>query len=348
MEKQKRAEDYGINIGKLKSGILNKITDVKGIKVGHCTIDTDELKTGVTVIIPSDKDIYRNKLMAASYALNGYGKTTGLMQINEIGSIETPIVLTNTLNVGLVHDAVVEFMIQEGKKNGIDISSVNPIVAECNDSYLSNIQLRAVKKEHVFEAIHNAKEDFEEGSIGAGKGTSCHQLKGGIGSASRTVIFDNQTFTVGVLVQSNYGVLEDLTICGKPIGMEINQKFKNGYTVERGSIISVIATDIPLDSRQLRRVCKRAGNGLARLGSITSHYSGEVMIAFSTANVLDEQNPEDILNIRVLKDEKLDSVFRAVAECEEEAVINSMVTSETVKGFGGNFRDSLKYYIQDI
>jgi len=346
MIKQKRIEDYGISIGQLPKGKLNKITDVEGIRVGHCTIDTEESKTGVTVILPMKENIYTNKLVAASYVLNGFGKTTGLMQIDELGSLESIIALTNTLNVGLVYDAVVEYMIEQCKRENVELQSVNPVVCECNDSYLNNIQLRAVKKEHVFKAIEDACVDFKEGDVGAGKGMSCHQLKGGIGSASRIVKIDDKDYTVGVLVLSNHGRLEDLIINGDRIGSRISKSKDIKNYSDKGSIISIIATDIPLSSRQLRRVCKRAGVGLARLGSYIGHGSGEVMIAFSTANVLKLGHKSDIVNIKVLREDKIDLVFRAVAECEEEAVLNSMITSGRVTGYKGNTRNILKDYIE--
>lgn len=345
MTNQKRIQDYGIAIGELPKGKLNKITDVKGIKVGHYTIDTDENKTGVTVILPMEDNIYQNKLVAASYVLNGYGKTIGLTQIDELGSLESIIALTNTLNVGLVHDAVIEYMIKESEKVDIHIKSINPVVCECNDSYLNNIQNRAVQKEHVFKAIEDVRIDFEEGDIGAGKGMSCHHLKGGIGSASRIVNIDGKDFTVGVLVLSNHGRLNDLTIDGKNIGNVIAKELELKPQADKGSIISIIATDIPLSSRQLQRICKRAGVGLARLGSYIGHYSGEIMVAFSTANVLKDTCEDSIMNIQMLREDKLDSIFRAVAECEEEAVLNSMITSEKVVGYGGNSREALKDYL---
>jgi len=346
MIKQKRIEDYGISIGQLPKGKLNKITDVDGIRVGHCTIDTEQNKTGVTVIIPSKENIFTNKLIAASYVLNGFGKTAGLIQIEELGTLESIIALTNTLNVGLVYDAIVEYMIQQCKKENVRLESVNPVVCECNDSYLNNIQIRAVKKEHVFKAIEEACEDFEEGDVGAGKGMSCHQLKGGIGSASRLVKLDGKDYTVGVLVLSNHGRLEDLIINGDRIGSRISKKGHETYNCEdKGSIISIIATDIPMSSRQLKRVCKRAGVGLARLGSYIGHGSGEIMIAFSTANVLKNSHEADIIDVKILKEDKIDIVFRAVAECEEEAVLNSMITCNKVVGYNGKTREILKDYI---
>ncbi len=346
MIKQKRIEDYGISIGRLPKGKYNKITDVDGIRVGHCTIDTKENKTGVTVILPMEENIYTNKLVAASYVLNGFGKTLGLVQIDELGTLESIIALTNTLNVGLVHDAVVEYMIEQCNKENVRLESVNPLVCECNDSYLNNIQNRAVKKEHVYMAIEEACVDFQEGDIGAGKGMSCHQLKGGIGSASRIVKLDDKDYTVGVLVLSNHGRLEDLTINGDRIGSRISEEKDIKNCIDKGSIISIIATDIPLSSRQLRRVCKRAGVGLARLGSYIGHGSGEIMIAFSTANVIRSYHKGDIVDVKALKEDKIDVVFRAVAECEEEAILNSMITSGKVTGFKGKTRETLKDYIE--
>ncbi|SDW40812.1 DmpA family aminopeptidase [Tepidimicrobium xylanilyticum] len=344
--KQRRIEDYGISIGTLPKGKLNKITDVRGIKVGHSTIDRENIKTGVTVVIPREENIYLNKLIAASYVLNGYGKTIGLVQIEELGTLESIIALTNTLNVGLVHDALVEYMIEECKKENFELTTYNPIVCECNDSFLNDISLRAVKKEHVFGAIKNAMVDFEEGDVGAGKGMSCHQLKGGIGSASRIVELDGEKYTVGVLVQSNHGALKDLTINGKNIGIKIAESLKAKQEADEGSIISIIATDIPLSSRQLKRICKRTGVGLARLGSFIGHGSGEIVIAFSTANTIPHNRDEAIHSIKVLNENKIDLVFRAVAECEEEAVLNSMITAETVTGFKGRTRYSLRAYIE--
>lgn len=345
--KQKRIEDYGINVGKLHKGKLNKITDVKGVKVGHYTIDTDNNKTGVTVINPSVGNIFVNKLPAACYVLNGFGKSAGLIQIDELGVIESPIALTNTLNVGLVHDAMVEYMINECEKDNVKMRSFNPIVGECNDSYLNNIQHRAVKAEHVFKAFENMSEDFEEGDVGAGKGMCCHHLKGGIGSASRIVELDNHEYTLGVLVLSNHGRLSDLCIDGKKIGLELEKKIDVRQKVDKGSIIIIMATDIPLSDRQIKRVCKRGSVGLARLGSFIGHGSGEIMVGFSTANIIKDDRDKDIIPIKILNEGKIDKVFRAMAEATEEAVLNSMITANKIIGYSGRVRESLKDYIEE-
>ncbi|MEA1883363.1 MAG: P1 family peptidase [Thermotogota bacterium] len=341
---QKRIADYGVQIGKMKRGKHNKITDVKGVKVGHCTIDTVEHKTGCTVIIPGTENPYINRPVCSSYVINGFGKTTGLVQIEELGELESPIVLTNTLNVGLMQDALIDYMIDKCEEEDLDLKSFNPVVAECNDSYLNNIAERVVKKEHLFSAFKNAEENFAEGDVGAGKGMSCYQLKGGIGSASRLIEYDSKSFTLGVLVLSNHGLLEDLMIKGEKIGEAIKRKETISKEIDNGSIITIVATDVPLDSRQLKRICKRVQNGIARTGSFTSHGSGEIVIAFSTGNFY-HKNSGCFQNMKVLHDKHLDSLFQAVVESTEEAILNSMICANPVTGFHGNHRKSLKQFI---
>ncbi|MFH2113363.1 MAG: P1 family peptidase [Spirochaetota bacterium] len=328
-------------------GRLNKISDVPGVLVGHCTIDEAASKTGVTVIIPTPLGVYAAKPVAASFVLNGYGKSTGLIQINELGTLETPIALTNTLNVGLVYDALVEHAIQECEATGLDLRSVNPVVCECNDSYLNDIKRRVVKAEHVFQAIHSASADFAEGDVGAGKGMSCHQLKGGIGSASRLVTMDGRKYTLGVLVLSNHGLLRDLVIQGQAVGEELirtegmmtRQGF--GEAPDKGSIIIILASDLPLSDRQLGRVCRRSGIGLARLGSRMGHGSGEIAVAFSTAYPVKLDETADILSVSLLNEERMDTVFRASIEAVEEAVLKSMLAASRVEGRDGHMRESL-------
>ncbi len=343
--KQKRIADYGIHIGELPRGQLNKISDVPGVQVGHCTIDTVQNKTGVTVVACSEANIFANKLAAGAFVLNGYGKTTGLIQVEELGVIESPIALTNTLNVGLVYDAMTAYMIEQCRQIGVQLASFNPIIAECNDSYLNDIQNRAVKEEHVFAAFAAACADFLEGDVGAGKGMSCCQLKGGIGSASRLVTLDDTVYTLGALVLSNFGALHDLTIQGRPIGRQLEQKINVHERIDQGSIIMVLATDAPLADRQIKRVCKRAGVGLARLGSYVGHGSGDIMIGFSTANRLAISEKSAVISMRVLREEKLDILFRAAAEAVEEAALNSMVTAQRTVGYRGHIRESLKDYL---
>lgn len=329
---QLRARDHGITVGELPTGTRNKITDVPGVTVGHCTIDTDEHKTGVTVLLPSQENPFTHKLPAAAFVLNGFGKTLGLVQVDELGTLETPIALTNTLNVGIVHDALVEYMVARGKMEGTEVYSVNPVVCECNDSGLNNIQVRAITAEHVQSAFRTASEDFLEGDVGAGKGMVCHGLKGGIGSASRTMEVDDKAYTMGALVLANHGRMTDLTINGNHIGSQLDQA-KAAKESDIGSCIVILATDLPLDSRQLGRVAKRASVGLARLGSYIGHGSGEVFVAFSTANAFDPNDKTAIRQISAFHEEKMDLPFRAAAEAVEEAILNCLFTARTCTGW---------------
>lgn len=337
-----RIREYGINIGEMPTGRLNKISDVPGVTVGHCTIATQEHNTGVTVVMPCPDDPFTNKLPCASFVLNGFGKTAGLIQIDELGTLETPIALTNTLNVGLVHDALVEYMVRTAKTR---LRSVNPVVCECNDASLSSITRRAVRAEHVFAAIESASADFEEGAVGCGRGTTCHGLKGGVGSASRLVTLDGREYTLGVIVQTNHGRLGDLMISGKSIGREIQRSLAENAP-DKGSCIIILATDIPASDRQLRRIIKRCSVGLARLGSFIGHGSGEVFIGFSTANRVRAGEKRDITDARRLNEDSLDPVFRAAAECTEEAVLNSMTAAETVVGPKKAVRHSLAEFLE--
>ncbi|MBL8967027.1 MAG: P1 family peptidase [Spirochaetaceae bacterium] len=337
----KRVGDVGIKVGELPSGPLGKIGDVPGVRVGHATIDEGNGRTGVTVLLPGGGDIFERKFEAASHVLNGFGKTAGLVQIDELGTLESPIAFTNTLNVGVVSDALVEYALDLDRLRGGRLTSVNPVVCECNDSYLNDIRSRFVRKEHVFEAIASASADFEEGGVGAGTGMSCHGLKGGIGSASRILGFDDGDYVLGMLVLSNHGLLRDLRVAGRRIGEELAGKMGAVNAVERGSCISVIATDLPLSSRQLGRLCRRVGVGLARLGSYLGHGSGEIAIAFSTANAAPNDSAADFRECRCLNEDRLDRVFRAVAECAEESVLNSMLAARRTVGFMGRSRESL-------
>jgi len=343
--KQMRITDYGFKIGRYPKGKLNKITDVHGVKVGHFTVDTNQNKTGVTVVIPCEDNPFVTKLTAAAHVINGYGKSTGLMQIDELGVIESPIFLTNTLNIGRVHDAAVELMVKRCARDNVELKSYNPIVCECNDAYLNDIVHRAVGEEEVFSAYEASVVDFVEGDVGAGKGMSCHQLKGGIGSASRLMDIEGITYTIGVLVLSNHGSLEDFMISGQPFGAKIKAIQATENEVEKGSIIIVVATDLPLSDRQLKRLIKRTPIGLAKTGSYMGHGSGEVVIGFTTANRIPEKGN---YMIDLIQDSNLDGPFHALAEAVEEAVLNSMICSDRTEGFNGNVRESLKAYIEDL
>lgn len=328
------AADYKLVIGELPKGTRNQITDVPGVTVGHCTVDTPEHKTGVTVVLPCPENPFTHKLPAAAFVLNGFGKTLGLVQVDELGTLETPIALTNTLNVGLVHDALVEYMVHRCETEGIALRSVNPVVCECNDGGMNLIQKRAVGKEEVFAAFASAAPDFAEGDVGAGKGMVCHGLKGGIGSASRVLDIDGMRYTLGALVLANHGRMRDLIIGGKNIGAELEQaKAAKGSDV--GSCIVLLATDLPLCSRQLGRVARRASVGLARLGSFIGQGSGEVFLAFSTANAFDGREKAATRQVTAFHEDKLDVAFRAAAECTEEAILNCLLTAHTVTGQDG-------------
>ena len=332
-----------LRIGRMAHGPRNAISDVAGVTVGHCTVDDASHKTGVTVVMPCRDDIYREKMVAACHVLNGFGKTAGLMQIGELGTLETPIALTNTLNVGLVHDAMVEYMCRRGEEGGYRITTVNPVVCECNDASLNDIRHRAVGQKEVFAAIESAGEDFALGDVGAGKGMTCHDLKGGIGTSSRVLEAAGQRFTLGVLVLTNHGSLRDLTIEGDPVGQKIYRTLRED-TPDKGSCIMILATDLPVTSRQLGRIIRRCSVGLARLGSYIGHGSGEVMVGFSTANRI----PEDagMMTLRSIGEDWLDEAFRAAAEATEEAVVRSMLEAKSVTGFTGKIRRSLSEFWQ--
>lgn len=333
----KRIRDYGIVIGDLKTGKRNKITDVPGVKVGHCTVDTSEHKTGVTVILPCEDNPYINKLTAAAYIHNGFGKSQGLVQVEELGTLETPIALTNTLNVGKVHDAVVDYMIERCRKDGVEASSLNPVVGECNDAALNQIQERAVGKEQLDAAIAAACEDFEEGAVGAGTGTVCFGCKGGIGSASRLMTYDGRDYILGVLVQSNFGKTRDLRLDGRKIGGRIAKRIEEAE-LDQGSIMMIVATDLPVSDRQLKRIIKRAGAGLSRCGSYMGHGSGDIMVGFTTANRVPTGAGADVVEMKVLREDRIEQAFRAASDATEEAILNSLAAAKTVTGYRGATR----------
>lgn len=336
-------EHTAIRCGTLPRGPKNKISDVAGVTVGHATVLGERTRTGVTVVLPGTDNVFLNKRIAAAYVHNGFGKTLGTVQMQELGTLETPIALTNTLNVGLVHDALVGYTLDRCAADGTPCFSVNPVVGECNDCTLNDIARRAVHAEHVRSAIETASADFAEGDIGAGAGTLCYGLKGGIGSASRQIEIDGERFTVGALVQSNFGRTADLVIDGRRVGEEILLRMAQApFTpaqVDKGSIITVIATDLPVSSRQLYRILRRAGVGLAQTGSFMGHGSGEVMLGFSTANV--RAGAQSFDTCRFMRDELLNDAFRAAAEATEEAVLSSMLHAKSAAALDGTVYPSL-------
>lgn len=321
---------WNVTIGTHPTGLNNKISDVAGVTVGHVTLAEGDVQTGVTAVLPHQGNVFKEKVMAACHVINGFGKTTGLVQIEELGTLETPILMTNTLSVGRVSSGLIRYMLEQNEDIGETTGSVNPVVCECNDSRLNDIRGLHVKEERVFEAIHNACADFEEGAVGAGRGMICHELKGGIGSASRQFELDGQTFTMGALVLSNHGLYKDLMINGKLVSAE--NPYPSQPENDKGSIIIILATDAPLSQLQLKRVSHRAVLGLGRTGSYMSNGSGELVIAFSTANKVPHYASQDILKTRFVRDDALNEIFRCTAECVEESVLSSLFNAETVVG----------------
>ena len=330
-----RVRDYGIQIGTYKTGAFNSITDVEGLKVGHFTlIKNDDVRTGITAVLPYDGNIFMNKIPAAIYIANGFGKLAGYTQVEELGEIETPIILTNTLSVPTAADALIDYMLSM-ENNRKYVRSVNPVVGETNDGSLNDIQGRHLTKENVIEAINNAKSGWvEEGSVGAGTGTICFGYKGGIGTSSRILPNEKGGYTVGVLVQTNFG--GNLTIAGIPIAEALkNDKEMNSGD---GSCMVIIATDAPITSRNLKRLAKRAIFGVARTGGHCSNGSGEYVIAFSTAENLKiaYYAPEsDIIELQELRNDKMTPLFEAAMEATEEAILNSLFKSRTMTGRNG-------------
>ncbi|MCK4261314.1 MAG: P1 family peptidase [Halanaerobiales bacterium] len=346
---QKRIRDYGSTIGEMKTGIKNAITDVKGITVGHVTLDQGGAKTGVTAILPHQGNIFKEKVFAASHVINGFGKSTGLIQIDELGTIETPIILTNTLSVGVAFDGLVEYMLQDNDDIGLTTGTVNPVICECNDGVLNEIRERFIKKEHILTAIQNADVEFSEGDVGAGTGMCCYQLKGGIGTASRIIELDDKEHTVGVLVLTNFGLQKDLMINGVHAGLILNELNPvDNNKKDKGSVIVILATDLPMTSRQLKRISKRAVVGLNRTGSFIGNGSGEVVVSFTTANKFNHYEKEAFVDIQMLNENIMDKVFRAIMESTEEAVLNSLICAKTVKGRDERVAFSLKEFINDI
>ena len=344
-----RAREAGIKVGILPPGQLNAITDVRGVSVGQTTIIRgDNIRTGVTAILPHSGNLFREKVPAAIFVGNGFGKLMGSTQVDELGEIETPILLTSTLSVPRVADALLDYML--ALPGNEDVQSVNAIVAETNDGYLNDIRGRHVAREDVFAAIKNAKGgEVEEGSVGAGTGTIAFGFKGGIGTSSRKLPSKLGGYTVGVLVQTNYGGV--LTINGAPVGQELDQYYlKDQLTSSRitrcqanpdpaqyadGSVIVVIATDAPVDARNLKRMGARAMLGLARTGAAATNGSGDYAIAFTTAIDGRVKSPSPPMRgTIVLSNDAMSPLFLAVIEATEEAVYNSLFRATTVTGRG--------------
>jgi D-aminopeptidase len=337
-----RVRDIGLKVGILPTGQLNAITDVGDVLVGQTTIvKGDNIRTGVTAIIPHVGNIFQEKVPAAIYVGNGFGKLAGSTQVNELGEIETPILLTSTLSVPKVGDFLIDYMLAlPGNEN---VQSINPIVAETNDGFLNDIRSRPITRDDVFNAIKNAKTGVvDEGSVGAGTGTVAFGWKGGIGTASRKLPESLGGYTVGVLVQTNFGGV--LSVDGVPIGVELGKYYLKESLAEKttpvatalgadkadGSIIIVIATDAPLDNRQLRRMAERSMSGLARTGSSMTNGSGDYAVAFSTTNRINAA--ERLRSVQIVGNDAMSPLFQAVIEATEEAILNSLFKATTVTG----------------
>jgi D-aminopeptidase len=350
-----RARDIGLKVGVIPTGPLNAITDVAGVRVGHTTLNRgDDVRTGVTAILPHEGNIFREKVAGAVFIGNAFGKLAGSTQIEELGEIETPILLTSTLSVPRVADALIDYML--ALPGNESVQSINPVVGETNDGFLNDIRGRHITRDDVINAIKNARGGpVEEGAVGAGTGTVAFGFKGGIGTSSRRLPASLGGYTVGVLVQSNYGGV--LTISGAPVGRELGRYYlkqeiersqsrstggmKDGESFETadGSIMIVIATDAPLDARNLRRLAARSMMGLARTGSSASNGSGDYAIAFSSAPEarlrVDQTASQTVLrDTKVLSNNAMSPLFLAVIEATEEAIYNSLFRATSVSGRG--------------
>lgn len=339
----KRARDLGISIGVLPTGRLNAITDVSGVRVGQTTlVKGDSVRTGVTAILPHGGNLFQQKVPAAVYVGNGFGKLAGTTQVRELGNIESPVILTNTLSVAAGIEGVIDFTLKQ--KGAESVQSVNAVVGETNDGYLNDIRGRHVKKEDVVQAIEKAQSGtMEEGAVGAGTGTICFGWKGGIGTASRKLPAKLGGYTVGVLVQTNFGGV--LQVDGVPVGEELNKYYLSDQLNNPvdGSCMIVVATDAPLDSRNLERLAKRAFMGLAKTGGIASNGSGDYVIAFSTDSSLriPHQSREAKQSMSVLRNDDISPLFMAAIEATEEAIINSLLAAKTTTGRNGNKVEAL-------
>ncbi|WP_241622652.1 P1 family peptidase [Rosenbergiella australiborealis] len=313
----------------LLCGKRNLLSDVPGVRIGHSTLDAGELQTGVTAILPSNSNLFLNPLPCGVAVFNGFAKPAGLIQAEELGQLQTPILLSNTFAVGTLFTHLVKDTIQQNPELGRDLPTVNPLVLECNDGWLNDIQALAVTHDMAREALSSANTEFLRGSVGAGRGMSCFSLKGGIGSASRLIPSLNAT--LGVLVLANFGTLDSLILQGVRMGDSISPWLPELIDQkDAGSIIIIIATDAPLDARQLKRVARRAGAGLGRTGSYWGHGSGDISFAFSTQQL---PNPPD--------DALLEPLLAAAADATEYAVLDALLSAEPVTGFRGHYRAAL-------
>lgn len=323
-------------------GPANTISDVEGVTVGHRTLIEGNQRTGFTAVLPHQDNLFREKLVAAVDVINGFGKSAGLVQLAELGSLETPLLLTNTFAVGTGVNALIRRALAECPEIGRSTGTVNPVVLECNDGFLSDIRAMALTEADAEAALDTAARDFDQGSVGAGTGMSAFGFKGGIGTASRVFALDGRSFTLGALVQANFGKPGDLVL---PDGRRPHPR-RDSPSEERGSVIVVLATDVPLESRQLKRVARRAGAGLARLGAYYGNGSGDIALAFSTAHRLHHGETADFIARDFLREDRIDYLFQAAAETTQEAVLNAMIAAPAMTGRDRNKRPGLADWLQ--
>ncbi len=352
-EKRVRARELGLPLGRFKPGRYNAITDVEGVLVGHSTIIRGEgplrpghgpVRTGVTAILPNMGNIFMERMSGGGFVLNGAGEVSGMTQLMEWGLLETPILLTNTMSVGAVSDGVARYLVERYPGIGDEHDVIIPTVGECDDSYLNDIAGRHVRQEHVVEAILSASTGpVAEGNVGGGTGMVTCDFKGGIGTSSRKLPEALGGYTLGVLVMSNFGKMHNLRVGGLPVGEVLAEKFKN--TPRRGqsygSIIAVVATDAPLLSHQINRLCKRVSLGIGRVGSYAAHGSGEIVVGFSTANIIPRRTQRMVYKMKILLDQRLDPLYEAVMEATEEAILNAMCMATSMTGVNDNFVPAL-------
>lgn len=346
-----RLRDLDISIGRFKTGTYNSITDIPGVMVGQVTLsykkeDGRSVHTGVSAILPHSGNIYQEKVLGNSYVINGFGKTVGTIQLQELGVIESPILLTNTLSVPAAMEGTIRYLLNQNPQIGDTTGTVNVIVGECNDGYLNDIRGLHVKPEHAYEAILSAKSGIiEEGCVGAGTGMSCLGYKGGVGTSSRIADFGEQQYTVGAFIVSNFGEEKDLRIPG---GGCLNRT-GNDEKMPDGSIMIILATDAPLNERQLSRLAKRASFGLSRTGSYAAHGSGDIVIAFSTAHRIPHELPieQESIAFNFLREDGqfISQLFEMAVDVVEEAIWNSICKATTTDGNKGNSREAIPYHL---
>jgi D-aminopeptidase len=378
MSKRMRLRELGIQVGAHPTGPLNAITDVPGVQVGHVTLhhnyeNGSTVRTGVTAILPHLGNLFHKKVVAASHVINGFGKTTGLVQLDELGLIESPILLTNTFGVPAVTEGTLKYLIQQNSEIGDTTGTVNVVVGECNDGFLNDIRGLHVRPEHAIQAIAAAQGGpIEEGAVGAGTGMMCFQYKGGIGTSSRVMDVNGKTYTLGCLVLTNYGKREDLRLPAGWLGGLATSRVVQAESRDQqisdnvgkdddasdlgltpgthaappdGSIMIILATDAPLSDRQLKRLAKRASFGLARTGSHASHGSGDIVIAFSNAQYVDHHSAAPKRSFTFIDEAGtvITTLFQMTAETVEEAIWNSLCKAETTTGRQGRVVEELPY-----